>query len=57
MAPSGLPRLQEIGMDGPTLLFSLGASLVASLLFGSVPVLKCAGTRASKPGCARVDVP
>src|SRR5690349_4799526 len=43
MAPSGLPRLQEIGIDGPTLLFSLAASLVASLLFGSVPVLKYAG--------------
>jgi len=43
MAPSGLPRLQEIGIDGPALLFSLAASLVASLLFGSVPVLKYAG--------------
>ena len=43
MAPTGLPRLQEIGMDGPTLWFSLAASLVASLLFGSVPVLKYAG--------------
>jgi len=43
MAPSGLPRLQEIGIDGPTLLFSLAVSLLASLLFGSVPVLKYAG--------------
>ena len=43
MAPSGLPRLQEIGIDGFTLLFSLAVSLVASLLFGSVPVLKYAG--------------
>ena len=43
MAPSGLPRLQEIGIDGPTLWFSLAASLVASLLFGSVSVLKYAG--------------
>ena len=43
MAPSDLPRLQEIGIDEPTLLFSLGASLFASLLFGCVPVLKYAG--------------
>lgn len=43
IAPSGLPRLDEIGIDGPTLLFSLAASLLASLLFGSVPVLKYAG--------------
>jgi predicted permease len=42
-APSGLPRLQEIGIDGPTLLFSLAASFLASLLFGSVPALKYAG--------------
>jgi predicted permease len=43
MAPADLPRLEEIGIDGHTLLFSLAASLVASLLFGSVPVLKYAG--------------
>jgi predicted permease len=43
MAPSGLPRLQEIGIDRSTLLFSLAASLAASILFGSVPVLKYAG--------------
>ena len=43
MAPSGLPRLQEIGIDGPVLLFTLAVSLVASLLFGSIPVLKYAG--------------
>jgi predicted permease len=43
MAPSGLPRLQEIGIDGATLLFSLVASSVASLLFGSFPVLKYVG--------------
>ena len=45
IAPSDLPRLQEIGIDGHTLLFSLAASLVAPLLFGSVPVLKYAGKR------------
>ena len=43
MAPADLPRLEEIGIDGPTLLFSLAASLVSSLLFGSIPVLKYAG--------------
>ena len=43
IAPSGLPRLEEIGIDRPTLLFSLGASFIASLLFGSVPAFKYAG--------------
>ena len=45
MAPTGLPRLNEIGIDGTVVLFTLGISLVASLLFGSLPVLKYAGAR------------
>ncbi|MGO8791305.1 MAG: ADOP family duplicated permease [Terriglobia bacterium] len=43
MAPSTLPRLAEIGLDSTVLLFALAASLVASILFGSVPILKYAG--------------
>jgi putative ABC transport system permease protein len=45
MAPSGLPRLNEIRIDGPVFLFALGIAVTASLLFGSIPVLKYAGTR------------
>ena len=45
LAPAGLPRLDEIGIDVPVLLFTLGVSLVASLLFGSIPVIKYVGTR------------
>jgi len=40
MAPAGLPRLNEIGIDGRVLLFTLVASLAASLVFGAVPVFK-----------------
>ena len=43
MAPADLPRLEEIGIDGLTLLFSLAVSAGSSLLFGSIPVLKYAG--------------
>jgi putative ABC transport system permease protein len=43
MAPTGLPRLNEIGVDGTVVLFTLAISLVSTLLFGSVPVLKYAG--------------
>jgi putative ABC transport system permease protein len=43
MAPADLPRVEEIGIDGLTLLFSLAVSAVSSLLFGSIPVLKYAG--------------
>lgn len=41
-APDGLPRVQEIGIDPPVLLFTLAISLLAGLLFGSLPVLKFA---------------
>jgi predicted permease len=47
MAPANLPRLDEISIDGPVLLFTLVASLLAGLLFGAVPVLKFAGPRLS----------
>jgi predicted permease len=45
MAPVGLPRLHEIGIDTQVLLFALLVSLLAGLLFGSVPVFKYAGAR------------
>lgn len=45
IAPTGLPRINEIGIDVPVLLFTLAVALGASLLFGCVPVFKYAGTR------------
>jgi predicted permease len=45
LAPTGLPRLNEIGLDGYVMLFTLAVSLIASLLFGSIPILKYAGRR------------
>ena len=47
MAPSGLPRINEIGIDGPVLLFTLVVALLASVLFGSIPIFKYAGARLS----------
>jgi predicted permease len=44
MAPTGLPRIHEIGIDVPVLLFTLGIALFSSLLFGSIPMFKYAGT-------------
>ena len=40
--PKGCRGLEEIGIDPPVLLFTLGISLLAGLLFGSLPVLKFA---------------
>jgi predicted permease len=45
MNPSGLPRLHEIRIDSVVLVFNLVVSFIASLLFGSIPVLKYAGAR------------
>jgi predicted permease len=45
MAPAGLPRIGEVGINGPVLLFTLLVALLASLLFGCVPILKYAGAR------------
>ena len=46
LAPSGLPRLGDIGIDANVLLFTLAIAIFTSLLFGSVPVLKYAGATA-----------
>jgi predicted permease len=45
IAPSGLPRIREIGIDGPVLLFTLLAALVASVLVCCVPIFKYASAR------------
>jgi putative ABC transport system permease protein len=42
-APAYLPRIEEISIDTPVLLFTLAISLLAGLLFGAIPVIKYAG--------------
>ncbi len=45
IAPPELPRLHEIGLHGPVLLFAAGITLFVGLVIGAVPVLKYSGTR------------
>jgi len=45
LAPSGLPRLQAIGIDGPVLLVAVAATVLSGLLFGMAPALQ--GARVS----------
>jgi putative ABC transport system permease protein len=40
MAPVALPRVDEISLDAVVLLFTLTISIVTSLLFGLIPVLR-----------------
>jgi predicted permease len=46
LAPSGLPRITNIGINLPVLIFTLAIALLTSLLFGLIPVVKYAGARA-----------
>ena len=43
VAPASLPRLNEIGIDGKAILFTVAVSVAALLLFGSAPALQYAG--------------
>jgi len=51
LSPASLRRdfhaFREIGIDVPVLLFTLLISLLASILFGSLPIFKYAGVRLS----------
>ncbi len=43
MAPTGLPRLHEIGINLPVLLFTVAATLFVSLVIGMLPVIRYSG--------------
>ena len=45
IGPANLPRLNELGIDLPTLGFAFCASLFSGVLFSLMPVLKGAGPR------------
>ncbi|HSR68208.1 MAG TPA: ABC transporter permease [Acidobacteriota bacterium] len=42
LAPSGLPRLDQVAIDPRVLLFSFALSLAAGVLFGIIPALRIA---------------
>ena len=51
--PPGIPRADEIAVDGPVLLFTLAIALVTGVLFGIVPALRA--TR-SNAGASTVSI-
>jgi predicted permease len=46
LAPAGLPRVSDIGIDPPVLGFTVLLALVCSLLFGSIPAFRYGHVRA-----------
>jgi len=40
LVPQGLPRAEDIGLNTPVLLFTIGISLTAGIVFGLVPAWK-----------------
>jgi predicted permease len=46
-APTGLPRLHEIGINFSVLLFTMGLALFVSIVIGIIPVLKFSGIHLS----------
>jgi predicted permease len=47
LAPGNLPRMDDIAIDLPVLVFTLLLSLVSGLLFGAIPVFKYATAQLS----------
>ncbi|HUB82200.1 MAG TPA: ABC transporter permease [Bryobacteraceae bacterium] len=45
-APLDLPRLREVSIDGRVLLFAIAISLITALLFGILPAVRTAASRA-----------
>lgn len=45
MSPARLPRLEQVSVDGTSLLFTLFLSLAAGLAFGAIPILRQSGVR------------
>jgi putative ABC transport system permease protein len=57
LAPAGLPRLAETGIDRWVLAFTLGISMITSLLFGLIPALYASNldlNNALKQGATRL---
>ena len=53
VAPGGLPRLDEVSVDGVVLSFGIGISFLSVLLFGAIPAMSAASTSRRRKDCVR----
>ena len=44
MSPPGVPRLEQAGLDGQVIAFTIGVALVCALIFGLAPAMRAART-------------
>jgi len=49
LSMAGLPRTTEIAVDGPVLLFALGASVLTGIVFGLLPALQASRPNLTQP--------
>ncbi|HUQ81167.1 MAG TPA: ABC transporter permease [Gemmatimonadaceae bacterium] len=47
LAPSGLPRIEEVGVNGTVLMFTAGVTFLTGILFGAFPAIQAARSNVS----------
>lgn len=47
-APRGIPRIEDVGVDAPTVAFTLAAALVSAIACGIVPAVRASAPQLSK---------
>ena len=47
LSPPGIPRLDQARLDGPVLLFALGAAILSAVVSGAAPALRAVARRSA----------
>ena len=55
LQPADLPRMDTVGIDGVVLAFTLGTSIVAAIIFGTLPALTASRTNLATALKTRTD--
>jgi hypothetical protein len=55
MAPTDIPRLDAVALDGTVLAFSAGVTLLSGLLFGLAPAFRVRSARTFEERCMAME--